>query len=57
MAEEITNNMIDNQNTVYMWPHKYRSPEICELLVDYTCLIADSLLEDIQEGEEWVWED
>ena len=38
--------------------HKdYRSPITVWAVMDYDCLIAESPLEDVTEGDEWGWED
>lgn len=37
--------------------HKYRVPDVYVTSLDYDCLIAESPLEDVVEGDEWGWED
>ncbi|MBQ9463108.1 MAG: hypothetical protein IJU68_05560 [Bacteroidales bacterium] len=35
----------------------YLSPEAELLAADYDCLIAESPLEGVNDGDEWTWED
>lgn len=37
--------------------HEYRMPDIFKLSFEYDCLIAQSPLEDVVEGDEWTWGD
>lgn len=36
---------------------KYREPDICLVSADCSCIIADSMLENIDDGGTWYWED
>lgn len=36
---------------------KYRTPDAKDVSLYYDCIISESLLETVIEGEEWIWEE
>ncbi len=63
MCKENNNHKTNNRMTIRHNPAKgrallkYSSPRMELSLIDYDCLIAQSLVEDPEDGGDWIWED